>query len=87
MIQNFNVGGLHESANFHACLLVVQAVVVREGTQGGNVGTQSADVLAFGLLLPQQESLQVLYIGMRYDSPLVRQSSCYFKVRLLQGSA
>ncbi|GLC69410.1 hypothetical protein PLESTF_000826900 [Pleodorina starrii] len=52
----------------------VQAVVVREG------GSASGPLLAFGLLLPQRESLQLLYIGMEYDNPLVRQSSCYFQI-------
>ncbi|GIL53547.1 hypothetical protein Vafri_9128 [Volvox africanus] len=52
----------------------IHAVVVREG------GSGSGPLLAFGLLLPQRESLQVLYIGMAYDNPLVRQSSCYFQI-------
>ncbi|GLC34283.1 hypothetical protein PLESTM_000178100 [Pleodorina starrii] len=52
----------------------VQAVVVREG------GSGSGPLLAFGLLLPQRESLQLLYAGLQYDNPLVRQSNCYFQV-------
>ncbi|EFJ47148.1 hypothetical protein VOLCADRAFT_92300 [Volvox carteri f. nagariensis] len=50
------------------------AVVVREGSS--NCGP----ILAMGLLLPQRESLQILYTGMQYDSPLVRQSCCLFQV-------
>ncbi|KAG2496403.1 hypothetical protein HYH03_005630 [Edaphochlamys debaryana] len=54
----------------------IQAVVVREGGEAGRL-------LAFGLLLPQRESLQVLYVGMQYDSPLVRQSNAYFQILLV----
>ncbi|GLC34282.1 hypothetical protein PLESTM_000177900 [Pleodorina starrii] len=43
----------------------IHAVVVREGSSG------CGPVLAFGLLLPHRECLQVLYTGLKYDSPLV----------------
>ena len=39
-------------------------------------------ILGFGVLLPQRESLQVVYMGLRYEHPLVRQSNAYFQVRV-----
>ncbi|KXZ53753.1 hypothetical protein GPECTOR_6g670 [Gonium pectorale] len=72
----------------------VQVAVIRQGpggaASGGAVSPGGASrpscspgagpILAFGVLLPQRESLQVLYVGMQYDNPLVRQSSCYFQI-------
>ncbi|KAG2429910.1 hypothetical protein HXX76_010690 [Chlamydomonas incerta] len=42
--------------------------------------TRPGRVLAFGVVLPQRESLQLLYAGLRYGSPLVRQSNAYFQI-------
>ncbi|KAG2437141.1 hypothetical protein HYH02_011397 [Chlamydomonas schloesseri] len=39
-----------------------------------------AAVLAFGVLLPQRNSLQLLYAGLDYEQPLVRQSNAYFQI-------
>ena len=55
---------------------------MRDGDGGGGTGGgTTGPILAFGLLLPQHESLQLLYAGMQYDNPVVRQSNSYFQVR------
>ncbi|PNH06988.1 hypothetical protein TSOC_006603 [Tetrabaena socialis] len=53
----------------------MQAILVREGG-----GTALDSIIAFGLTLPQRDSLQLLYSGLEYDNPLVRQSNCYFQI-------
>ncbi|KAG2496402.1 hypothetical protein HYH03_005629 [Edaphochlamys debaryana] len=53
---------------------IFKVVVAREGDR------PDGPLLAFGVLLPQAEALQLLYAGLAYDNPLVRQSNAYFQI-------
>jgi hypothetical protein len=55
------------------------------GGAGGAAGGVPGPVVAFGVVLPHEGCLQLLYAGLSYDHPHVRPSNAYFEVRFCKA--